>query len=197
MLEILLGKSTATPNERIPEEETQRLEVPGDAISKVDPFEIARNAKNVIIVPGYGMAIAQAQHLVKQLGDKFSRHNAKVRYAIHPVAGRMPGHMNVLLAEADVDYDDLFEMDEINDDFTKADLTIVVGANDVINPSAREAQGTPIYGMPILNVDKSPQIFIFNYDLQPGYAGVKNPLYERGSGVHLFRQRRRYSQRFS
>jgi NAD(P) transhydrogenase subunit beta len=186
LLEILLGKSTATPSERTLEEETQRLKVPSDATGKVDPFEIARNAKNVIIVPGYGMAIAQAQHLVKQLGDKFSRHNAKVRYAIHPVAGRMPGHMNVLLAEADVDYDDLFEMDEINDDFAKADLTIVVGANDVINPSAREAQGTPIYGMPILNVDKSPQIFIFNYDLQPGYAGVKNPLYERASGVHLF-----------
>ncbi|MFA6792027.1 MAG: NAD(P)(+) transhydrogenase (Re/Si-specific) subunit beta, partial [Candidatus Izemoplasmatales bacterium] len=96
------------------------------------------------------------------------------------------GHMNVLLAEADVDYDDLYEMEQVNDDFASADLAIVIGANDVINPSARAAEGTPIYGMPILNVDQCPEVFIFNYDLRPGYAGVDNPLYQRKTGVHLF-----------
>jgi NAD(P) transhydrogenase subunit beta len=98
----------------------------------------------------------------------------------------MPGHMNVLLAEANVDYDELFEMDDLNDQFQTVDLTIVVGANDVLNPSAREAEGTPIYGMPILNVDQSKHIFIFNYDTKPGYAGVNNPLYQRNNGVYLF-----------
>jgi NAD(P) transhydrogenase subunit beta len=153
---------------------------------KADPVDILKNAKNVIIVPGYGMAIAQAQHLVKQMADALHANGAKVRYAIHPVAGRMPGHMNVLLAEANVDYDDLFEMDDMNPEFEHADLTIVVGANDVMNPAAREAAGTPIYGMPILNVDKCKTVFIFNYDLKPGYAGVENPLYKRVNGVHLF-----------
>ena len=143
-------------------------------------------AKDVIIVPGYGMAIAQAQHLVKKLADKLVANGAKVRYAVHPVAGRMPGHMNVLLCEANVEYEDLFEMDDINGDFENADAAIVIGANDVLNPAAREAEGTPIYGMPVLNVDKCKNIYIFNYDLKPGYAGVDNPLYTRESGVHLY-----------
>jgi len=153
---------------------------------KKDPVaDILGKAKNVIIVPGYGMALAQAQHQVKQLADKLTSKGATVRYAIHPVAGRMPGHMNVLLAEADVSYEDLYEMEAINDDFGKADLAIVIGANDVLNPAARNAEGTPIYGMPVLNVDQAPEVIICNYDLKPGYAGVENPLYTRERGVYL------------
>ena len=144
-----------------------------------------QSAKHVIIVPGYGMALAQAQHQVKQLADALTSRGAEVRFAIHPVAGRMPGHMNVLLAEANVDYENLFQMEEINDDFAKADLTIVIGANDVLNPAARDAEGTPIYGMPVLNVDQCPQVIICNYDLNPGYAGVENPLYHKSEGVAL------------
>ena len=150
-----------------------------------DLSKVLTDAKKVIIVPGYGMALAQAQHLVKQLADTLTRKGAEVRFAIHPVAGRMPGHMNVLLAEADVPYDDLFEMERINDDFKDTDLVIVIGANDVLNPAAREAEGTPIYGMPVLNVDQAKYVIICNYDLNPGYAGVPNPLYERESGVTL------------
>ena len=144
------------------------------------------NAKEVIIVPGYGMAIAQAQHLVKQLADKLTANGTKVKYAIHPVAGRMPGHMNVLLCEANVEYEDLFEMDDINPEFKTADATIVIGANDVLNPAANTAEGTPIYGMPVLDVADCKNIFIFNYDLKPGYAGVDNPIYTRENGVHLY-----------
>ena len=151
-----------------------------------DPVATAlAQAKDVIIVPGYGMALAQAQHQVKQLADKLTAKGATVRYAIHPVAGRMPGHMNVLLAEADVSYEDLYEMEAINDDFAKTDLAIVIGANDVLNPAARNAEGTPIYGMPVLNVDQAPQVIICNYDLKPGYAGVENPLYHKTAGVYL------------
>ena len=142
-------------------------------------------AKDVIIVPGYGMALAQAQHQVRQLADKLENRGARVRFAIHPVAGRMPGHMNVLLAEADVDYEKLYEMDAINDDFAKTDAVVVVGASDVLNPAARNAEGTPIYGMPVLNVDEAPEVIICNYDLKPGYAGVENPIYTREKGVHL------------
>ena len=144
------------------------------------------DAKEVIIVPGYGMAIAQAQHLVKQVADKLRANGTTIKYAIHPVAGRMPGHMNVLLCEADVDYEDLFEMDDINPEFASADATIVVGANDVLNPAANTAEGTPIYGMPVLKVADCKNIFIFNYDTKPGYAGVDNPIYAREEGVHLY-----------
>ena len=147
--------------------------------------EVLHNAKSVIIVPGYGMALAQAQQEVKQLADKLARGGADVKYAIHPVAGRMPGHMNVLLAEANVDYDSLYEMEAINDQFATTDAVIVIGANDVLNPAARNAEGTPIYGMPVLNVDQAKQVIICNYDLKPGYAGVENPLYSRSEGVTL------------
>ena len=122
----------------------------------------------------------------KHLTDILRDNGASVKFAVHPVAGRMPGHMNVLLCEADVDYEDLYEMDDINPEFEEADATIVIGANDVMNPAAREAEGTPIYGMPILNVDKCKNIFIFNYDLKPGYAGVENPVYSRKSGLFTF-----------
>ena len=152
---------------------------------KKTPGEVLSTAKRVIIVPGYGMALAQAQHEVKQLADALRKGGAEVRFAIHPVAGRMPGHMNVLLAEANVPYDDLFEMEAINDDFAKVDAAIVIGANDVLNPAARNAEGTPIYGMPVLNVDQAPYVVICNYDLKPGYAGVENPLYTREEGVTL------------
>ena len=146
---------------------------------------VLSKARDVIIVPGYGMALAQAQHQVRQLADKLESRGARVRFAIHPVAGRMPGHMNVLLAEADVDYEKLFEMDAINDDFKNADAVVVIGANDVLNPAARNAVGTPIYGMPVLNVDQAPEVIVCNYDLKPGYAGVENPIYTRDKGVYL------------
>ena len=155
------------------------------ADAKPTAASVLSAAKDVIIVPGYGMALAQAQHQVRQLADKLESRGARVRYAIHPVAGRMPGHMNVLLAEADVDYEKLYEMEAINDDFKKVDAVVVIGANDVLNPAARNAEGTPIYGMPVLNVDEAPEVIVCNYDLKPGYAGVENPLYTREKGVYL------------
>ena len=188
LIDILLGKAKKVQTEPINKEtlplEEKKEETP---VSKpTDEFEPLRNAKDVIIVPGYGMAIAQAQHLVKKLADYLVKNGARVRYAIHPVAGRMPGHMNVLLCEADVDYEDLFEMSDIDNDFKSCDAVIVVGANDVLNPAANTAVGTPIYGMPVLSVSDAKEIYIFNYDTKPGYAGVDNPLYQRSEGVHIF-----------
>ena len=148
----------------------------------VDAFKAARN---VIIVPGYGMALSQAQYAVRELKDALEANGAQVRFAIHPVAGRMPGHMNVLLCEVDIPYEDLFQMEDINDDFASADVTLVIGANDVMNPAANTAEGTPIYGMPVLNVGDCKHVIICNFDLNPGYAGVPNPLYERSEGVAL------------
>ena len=162
---------------------SETIEAPSGAVGGAAAIRSA--AKDVIIVPGYGMALAQAQHQVRQLADKLESRGARVRFAIHPVAGRMPGHMNVLLAEADVDYEKLYEMDAINDDFAKSDCVIVIGASDVLNPAARHAEGTPIYGMPVLNVDQAPEVIICNYDLKPGYAGVENPIYTREKGVYL------------
>lgn len=175
LMSILLGKTTTSGKAEVKKEVEEVVE----ERQEIDPVEVLKKAKTAIIVPGYGMAIAQAQHLVKQLADKLTQNGTQVKFAIHPVAGRMPGHMNVLLAEADVDYDDLVEMDDINDKFADVDVAIVVGANDTLNPAAREAEGTPIYGMPILNVDKCRNIIVFNYDLKPGYAGVENPIYKR------------------
>lgn len=152
---------------------------------KNTPSTVLSKAKNVIIVPGYGMALAQAQHTVKQLADKLEHRGANVRFAIHPVAGRMPGHMNVLLAEADIPYEKLYEMQAINDDFKNTDAVVVIGANDVLNPAANTAEGTPIYGMPVLAVADAPEVIVCNYDLKPGYAGVENPLYKREKGVYL------------
>ncbi len=154
-----------------------------DSEEKISPW--LTEAKDIIIVPGYGMALSQAQGLVKQLTDKLEGLGKKVRFAIHPVAGRMPGHMNVLLCEVDIPYDKLYEMDAINPDFEKADLAIVIGASDVINPAANTAEGTPIYGMPVLAVEKAKQLIICNYDLQPGYAGVPNPLYEPKDNIAM------------
>ena len=134
-------------------------------------------ATSLIIVPGYGMAVAQAQHVVHELGQLLSKRNCSVKYAIHPVAGRMPGHMNVLLAEANVPYELLYEMDAINDEFANTDIALVVGANDVTNPAARNDQNSPIYGMPILNVDKARTAMVVKRSLKPGYAGIDNELY--------------------
>lgn len=183
LFEILLGgKKTKTVSD-VKETTIKETEEP---TLKDDPIQVIKEAKNIIIVPGYGMAIAQAQHLVMSLSVHLKEAGAKVRFAVHPVAGRMPGHMNVLLAEAGVDYDDIYDIDDINEFFIDTDLVIVVGANDVLNPAARTEEGTPIYGMPILDVDKAKHIFIFNYDTKPGYSGVDNPLYKRNAGITLF-----------
>lgn len=177
LLEIILGKTTT-------QKAVETEEIVETFVQTEDPYQIFKDAKDVIFVPGYGMAVAQAQFLVKELADIITSKGGHVRYAIHPVAGRMPGHMNVLLAEVDIDYDDLYEMDDINPQFKEADLVIVVGANDVINPKAKTDTSTPLYGMPILDVDEAKNLFIFNYDTKPGYSGVDNPLYQ--GDVHLF-----------
>ena len=143
-------------------------------------------SRSVIIVPGYGLAVAQAQHVARELADQLEARGVEVRYAIHPVAGRMPGHMNVLLAEANVPYEQLKEMDEINDDFKNTDVVLVVGANDVVNPSARSSPGSPIYGMPILNVDEARNIVFMKRSMRPGFAGVDNDLLYDPKTVMLF-----------
>ncbi len=146
-------------------------------ISVEDAYYLFEAASNVCFVPGYGMAVAQAQHVVKELGEILENNGAEVSYAIHPVAGRMPGHMNVLLAEADVPYEQLVEMDEINPRIENVDICVVIGANDVVNPSAREDEDSPIYGMPIINVDKARTVFVLKRSMASGFSGVDNPLF--------------------
>jgi NAD(P) transhydrogenase subunit beta len=143
-------------------------------------------ADRVIVVPGYGLAVAQAQHSVRELADELEKRGVEVSYAIHPVAGRMPGHMNVLLAEADVPYPALKEMDEINPEFPQTDVALVIGANDVTNPAAREDKGSPIYGMPILDVDKAHNVVVLKRSMNPGFAGIENHLYYEQQTVMLF-----------
>jgi proton-translocating NAD(P)+ transhydrogenase subunit beta len=143
-------------------------------------------AEHVVIVPGYGMAVAQAQHTVRELTKLLEQKGIDVNFAIHPVAGRMPGHMNVLLAEADVPYEQLKEMDEINGDFSRTDVTLVIGANDVVNPAARDVPDSPIYGMPILNVDESHSIIVLKRSMNTGFAGIDNPLFYNDKTQLLF-----------
>jgi H+-translocating NAD(P) transhydrogenase subunit beta len=156
------------------------------AFTVEDVATALENAKSVIFVPGYGMAVAQAQHVVKEVADKLQASGTDVKYAIHPVAGRMPGHMNVLLAEAQVPYDELWEMDRINPLFPEADVAIVVGANDVTNPAARTRPDSPLYGMPILNVDKAKTVVFIKRSMAPGFAGVENELFYLPNTMMVF-----------
>jgi NAD(P) transhydrogenase subunit beta len=161
----------------------------GGSVRTATPDDIAfmlTYARRVVFVPGYGLAVAQAQHDVRNLGDLLEGKGVDVRYAIHPVAGRMPGHMNVLLAEANVPYDELFEMEQINPEFPQTDVVVVVGANDVVNPAARNQPGNPIYGMPILDVDKAHNVVVIKRSLATGFAGVDNPLFYDPKTVMLF-----------
>lgn len=155
-------------------------------INVQDAYLILEAARSVIFVPGYGMAVAQAQHVVRELGDLLQENGAEVRYAVHPVAGRMPGHMNVLLAEANVPYDQLVEPEDVNPTMTMTDVCIVIGANDVVNPAAREDETSPIYGMPIIDVDQARTCFVLKRSMNTGFAGIQNPLFFKENTRMLF-----------
>ncbi|WP_372876919.1 NAD(P)(+) transhydrogenase (Re/Si-specific) subunit beta [Spongiibacter marinus] len=163
-----------------------KIEGEAKAMSADDAYYVLEAASSVVIVPGYGMAVAQAQHVVKELQEILEKNGAEVVYAIHPVAGRMPGHMNVLLAEADVSYDLLLEMDAVNPRMETFDVAIVIGANDVVNPAAREMEGSPIYGMPVINVDMARNVFVMKRSMASGFAGIDNPLFFKENTRMLF-----------
>jgi NAD(P) transhydrogenase subunit beta len=156
------------------------------ATSADDVAVMLAYARRVVIVPGYGLAVAQAQHTIRELADHLESRGVDVRYAIHPVAGRMPGHMNVLLAEADVPYTQLYEMDDINDEFPRTDVSLVIGANDVVNPAAKNTPGSPIYGMPVLNVDQSSAVVVLKRSMNTGFAGIENELFYDPKTTMLF-----------
>ena len=144
------------------------------------------DAEKIIVVPGYGLAVAQAQHAVREVAEFFEAKGKNVLYAIHPVAGRMPGHMNVLLAEANISYEQLKDLDEINPEFEDCDVALVLGANDVVNPAARSDQGSPIYGMPILNVDKAKTVMVNKRSMNAGFAGIQNELFGYDNTIMIF-----------
>ncbi len=154
--------------------------------SPEEAASIMAAAQSMIVVPGYGMAVAQAQHAVRELAELLSKKGVTVKYAIHPVAGRMPGHMNVLLAEANVPYDQLYELEAINDEFQRTDVALVVGANDVVNPAARANPGSPIFGMPILNADQAKSVFVLKRSMNPGFAGIENELFLAPNAMMVF-----------
>ncbi len=166
--------------------DTTKVEGEIKPISVEDAYYVLEAASTVAIIPGYGMAVAQAQHVVKELAVLLEKNGAEVSFGIHPVAGRMPGHMNVLLAEADVPYDQLLEMDEINPRMEQVDVAIVIGANDVVNPAARENEGSPIYGMPVINVDQARTVFVLKRSMASGFAGIENPLFYKDNTRMLF-----------
>lgn len=188
LIDILSGSGLNSKNDykkiTAKKEKAVDIKESREVVVKKSPQEILKAASKVIIVPGYGMAVAQAQDQVKVLYDTLESQGKEVKFAIHPVAGRMPGHMNVLLAEVGVPYDKLYEMDVINSEFAETDVVIVVGACDVVNPAASTAEGTPIYGMPVLKVEEAKNVIVCNLDTEPGYSGVENPLYELPH-VHL------------
>jgi NAD(P) transhydrogenase subunit beta len=156
------------------------------SVSADDVAAMLAYANQVIVVPGYGMAVAQAQHSIRELADQLEKKGVEVKYAIHPVAGRMPGHMNVLLAEANVPYTSLYDMDDVNPEFERTDVALVVGANDVTNPAARTDKNSPIYGMPILDVDKAANVVVLKRSMNSGFAGIDNPLFDDPKTVMLF-----------
>ena len=164
----------------------QTSQKPVRSATPEDAAQILASARKVIIVPGYGMAVAQAQHKLRELTDALTKRGVDVQFAIHPVAGRMPGHMNVLLAEADIPYDRLHEMEDINPDFAETDVALVIGANDVVNPAARHDKTSPIYGMPILDVDKAHTVMVIKRSMNPGFAGIDNELYYMDRTLMLF-----------
>ena len=165
---------------------TTKVDGEVNPISAEDATLILEAASSVAFVPGYGMAVAQAQHVLCELGELLEDHGTEVSYAIHPVAGRMPGHMNVLLAEANVSYDQLIEMDDINPRLESIDVAVVIGANDVVNPAARTDENSPIYGMPIINVDRAKTVFVLKRTMASGFAGIDNPLFFGSNTRMLF-----------